>query len=160
MLIRVLLLAALIPAPGAAQLRSEANVGHYPTASSATCKGATFVIGAAVGFFVGASTGAIVERTLDSSEDAGVTGLAVGGILGAIGGSQLAKRLCGNNSDDALRTRLMMPQSLTGTGGTFAPRLAPAQQSEASGPPWLGRSELGRDSLAYPGVGRVDSLRR
>jgi hypothetical protein len=50
---------------------------------------------------VGALAGYGIERTVDDVEDAGVTGLALGTIVGFYAGSQLARRRCEAGEDGA-----------------------------------------------------------
>jgi hypothetical protein len=98
-----LVLTLLIPRAATAQSRwvPAAELIAPPTG----CAIAATLLGGAAGFLVGAAAGAWIERALDSAEDAGITGLAVGGILGAVGGSQLAKKRCEKGSNDELRRR-------------------------------------------------------
>jgi hypothetical protein len=73
------------------------------------CTVAASVLGAGAGMFLGGLIGYRIERAFYKGEDAGVTGLAVGMVFGAMGGIQLAKSACDDPDDDELRRQLRQP---------------------------------------------------
>lgn len=75
----------------AAQSRfAPAATNPRDTRGSGACTIAASIAGAGTGMVLGGIIGHHIERALDDSEDAGVTGLALGMIVGAFGGMRLA----------------------------------------------------------------------
>lgn len=100
----IVLLVSLHPGRLQAQPSSSPPTAGPP--ESTGCRIVATVLGAGAGMFVGGLAGALIERALWEGEDAGLTGMAVGMVFGAMGGIQLARRQCEAPDEEALRRSL------------------------------------------------------
>jgi hypothetical protein len=122
----------LMLAPGSLAARSGPAAGAVssPGGAGSGCVFAASVLGGLTGGFVGGAAGVLIERAFyPSNPDAGLTGFAVGMLVGVMGGMQLARKVCDEPTEHELRARLQ-PGSRWGvvSAGVDDPvRLCPAR---------------------------------